>query len=469
MEARSTVLRPAALAFSLLALAGCSSVQKPQVDPGLALFNEAITLPALDYTILRDGDRVAYTVDLKQNPTSVQFDAYCTQGPGRLFYPTRGGLRAFATSPQTSLDLPAAQAQQLQQSPQLQNVCKARPVPDWRALETPADQDWLLIDRNSVQQQGSQTYVWAAQNYRHFQVTAKASLFNQQQERLALDCTQRTITLMSQFKLDEAHQIIKGEIQRQFKPQALDQASSEHARVFKALCQAPVDLAKLPAFKARQPLPPAVIAMNANPAVVAAIRALGLPAPTRTLSELSYTYGAVLFNNTRVGNQTKQTFITLDSASGQTLVQTRDSALGFSQALTFQGLFELDSQGIDYKTGSEKVKTRLLVGLSFQGDWHNFPLDSAVSYTQTWSESVNPDGSPSQKNTDPRTVTCKVAKAIPANTLAPELQGQAKLLDCLKMKGWTYQVAYLADYGLFIMLYENTIVAQWNWQLKSVK
>ena len=76
MDARSTALHPAAWALSLLALAGCSSLQKPQVDPGLALFNEAMTLPALDYTILRNGDRVAYSVDLQQNPISVQFDAY---------------------------------------------------------------------------------------------------------------------------------------------------------------------------------------------------------------------------------------------------------------------------------------------------------------------------------------------------------------------------------------------------------
>ncbi len=252
MDARSIALHPAAWALSLLALAGCSSLQKPQVDPGLALFNEAMTLPALDYTILRNGDRVAYSVDLQQNPISVQFDAYCTQGPGRMFYPTRSGLRAFTPSPATGVDLPTVQAQQLQQSAQLQSVCKARPVPDWRMLQTSADQGWLLIDRNSVQRQGSQISAWAAQDYLHYQVAKNASLFTQRQERLTLDCTQRTITLMSQFNLDETRQMINGEIRRQFKPQALDQASSEHAQFFKALCQAPVELTHLPAFKARQ-------------------------------------------------------------------------------------------------------------------------------------------------------------------------------------------------------------------------
>ncbi|NWE87143.1 hypothetical protein HX893_03250 [Pseudomonas reactans] len=469
MDARSTALHPAAWALSLLALTGCSSLQKPQVDPGLALFNEAMTLPALDYTILRNGDRVAYSVDLQQNPTSVQFDAYCTRGPGRMFYPTRSGLRAFTPSPATGVDLPTVQAQQLQQSAQLQSVCKARPVPDWRVLQASVDQSWLLIDRNSVQRQGSQISVWAAQDYLHYQVAKNASLFTQRQERLTLDCTQRTITLMSQFNLDETRQMINGEIRRQFKPQALDQASGEHAQLFKALCQAPVELAHLPAFKARQPLPPVASATNANPAVLAAIRALGLPAPTRTLSELAYDYDAVLFNNTRVGDQTKQAFISVDNASGQTLVQTRDSALGFNQELTFQGLFDLDSQGLDRKTGSDKVKTRLLVGLSFQGDWRNLPLASEVSYTQTWSKSINPDGSPSSETSEPRTVTCKVAREIPAATLTPDLKGQAQVLDCVQMKGWTYQAAYLSDYGLFIKLRENALVAQWNWHLKSVK
>ncbi len=473
MDARSTFLRSTALVFSLLALAACSSTPKPQANPGPELFNEALTLPALEHSIVREGDRVMYAVELKQKPVTLRFDASCAQGPARMFYPTSTSLRPFTDPQGTGSDLPALQAQQLQQSAQLQSICKARPAPDWRTLAAPADQDWLLIDRNSLEQRAGQVYVWAATDFRHYHISKGGSLVAQEQQRLALDCAQRSVTLLSQFNIDEARQAINGEIQRQLKPQTLNQASADHVRIFNAVCPSPEALVQLPAFKARQALAPVIRTPSVQPAVVAAIQALGLPKPARALSQLNYDYDALLFNKTRVGDQTKKTAISIDGASGQTLVQTQDSALGYSLDLTFRGLFDLASQGIDRKTGNEKTQTRVLTALSFQGDWHSLPPGSEVSYTETWSKSVNPDGSPSTDTNEPRNVTCKVTKELAASSLLPDLQGQAKVLDCLMLSTrkptWSVQSVYLADYGLFIKVREDAIVALWNWHLKSVK
>ncbi|WP_294739796.1 hypothetical protein [uncultured Pseudomonas sp.] len=469
MDARSTFLRPAALVFSLLALAGCSTTPKPQVNPGLELFNEALTLPALEHSIVREGDRVMYAVELKQKSAILRFSASCAQGPGRMFYPTRDRLRPYTDPQSTGFDLPAAQARQLQQSAQLQNACKARPAPDWRMLAPPSEADWLLVDRNSLEHRGNLLYVWAAHDYQHYRITGGASLFAKEQEQLALDCKQQTIALLSRFNIDESSQAINGEIPRQLKPQTLNQAPADHVRVFKAACQAPEELARLPTPKARQALPPVISTPIAKPAVLDAIQALDLPKPARALNQLTYDYDAVLFNRTRVGDQTKQTSISTDAASGQTLVLTQDSALGYTLDLTFRGLFALASQSIDLKTGNEAAPTRAMVGLSFQGDWRNLPVGSEVSYTPTWSKSINPDGSPSADNSEIRAITCKVVKELPASTLNPDLQGPAKVLGCIQMKGWDIQYAYLADYGLFIKVREDAIVAQWDWRLKSVK
>jgi hypothetical protein len=464
MDARST-----ALVFSLLALAGCSTSPKPQPNPGPDLFNEALTLPALDHSVVRDGDRVMYVVELKQKPVTLRFDALCTQGPARMFYPTASGLKPFTDPQGTGANLPAVQAQQLQHSSQLHSVCKERPAPDWRALAAPVDEDWLLIDRNSLEQRAGQVYVWAATDYRHYHIAKGGDLFAQEQQRLAVDCTQRTVTLLSQFNLFDDRRTISGTIQRQLKPQTLNQASADHVRIFNAVCPSSAALAALPAFKARQALAPVIPTPKAQPAVVAAIQTLGLPKPARVLNQLNYDYDAVLFNNTRVGDQSKKVAISLDEASGQTLVQTQDSALGYSLDLTFRGLFDLASQSIDRKTGNQRAQTRALVGLSFQGDWHSLPTGSEVSYTQTWSKTLTADGSPSPETTEPRTVTCKVARELPASALNTALLGQAKVLDCTQMKGWTFQSVYLADYGLFFKQTENAIVAQWNWHLKSVQ
>lgn len=473
MDARSTTLRPAASFFLLLALAGCSSAPKPQVNLGPTLFNEALTLPALDHSIVREGDRVMYAVELKQNPLTLRFDASCTQGPGRMFYPTRNSLRPFTDPQGTGSDLPAVQAQQLQQSAQLQDVCKARPAPDWRTLAAPTDHDWLLIDRNSLEQRGNLMLIWAATDFRHYHIAKGGSLSIQQQQRLALDCTQQTVTLLSQFNIDDTHQAINGEIQRQPKPRTQNQASADQVRLFNAVCPSPEALAKLPTFKPRQALPPVIRTPTATPAVVAAIRELDLPQPARTLNQLTYDYEAVLFNKTRIGDQTKKTAISIDATSGQTLVQTQDSALGYALDLTFRGLFDLASESIDPDTGNQKAQTRALVGLSFQGDWHTLRPGSEVSYTQTWSKSVNPDGSPSADTQPPRTVTCKVVRELPASALHSDLQGPAKVLDCLMMNTskplWTVQSVYLADYGLFIKVRENDIVMLRNWLPTSVK
>ena len=478
MDARLTFLYPTAGCASLLTLilTGCSTPptsQAPQVHPALALFNEALTLPAMDHSIVREGDRITYMVELKQNPAIVRFDASCTRGPGRMSYPTRTSFRPFANLDGTGSDLPAPQAQQLQHSAQLQNVCKARPAPDWRALTAAVDQDWLLLDRNSLEQNGGLLYVWAAHRYQHYQIIKNSLLVAQNQERLALDCTKQTIIRLSQFNLDDARQVANGSVQVQLDPTPLKQASADHQEVFKAACQSPAALGRLPEAKPRQPLAPVISTPVANPAVLAAIRALELPVPPSVLGRLDYEYEAVLFNGTRIGDQTKQTLISTDAASAQTLVQTEDSALGFSLDLTFRGLFELASHKIDRKTAEKKTESRALVALSFQGDWRNLPLDSHVSYTRTWSKSVKPDASPSLETSEPRTVTCRVVREQPASSLNPALHGSARMLECITMKmpkqDWTFKSWYLADYGVFAQVQENTMLGVWNWDLKSAQ
>ncbi|WP_347929232.1 hypothetical protein [Pseudomonas helvetica] len=481
MDASSTFFRhPVVLGFSLLALSltGCSSrpiPQEPKVHPGLAVFNEALTLPVLEHSIVREGDKVTYLVTRVGNTAIyARFNASCKQGPNSMFYPTRNGLSAFTDQPMTSTALPAEQSQQLQHSAQLQQVCTQRPTPDWRMLELAEDQDWLMLDRNSLQQEGGLLYVWAGRDYRHYLIASDgAALIAQSQERLALDCKQQTVTALSQFMIDGSHEVSSGKVERQAVPQPLMQASADRQRVFKTACLPQAELARLPVFNARQTLPPVISTPTVAPSVVAAIQALDLPTPARPLRHLGYRYDMVMFNGAKLGDFSKEVFISTDSASGQTLVQPVDFVLPPAINLTFRGLFDLASHNIDKETGKEVADSRPLVDLSFQGDWRNLPLKTQVSYIETRAEPANADGSPSHKTSEPRTVTCQIVREQPASALHPTLLGSAKLLNCTKMKArgldWTDLSWYLADYGQFVHVLENSPVGLWKWRIESVR
>ncbi|MGE8496472.1 MAG: hypothetical protein ACN6O6_03115 [Pseudomonas sp.] len=477
MDARFSFTRhPLVLGLSLLslALAGCSSTPKvPEVHPGLAVFDKSIGLPPYPSSIVREGDRLTYIVMSPDNQfLYARFDASCAGTTGSMSYPTNRGMATFAERGAATNALPEPQRLQLLQSPQLQQACAQRPAPDWRALEHTEGKDWLMLDRNSLQRENGLLHVWIGHNPLHYTLIEKgAALTGQTQERLTLNCEQQSLMRVSQFAFDTRGNVYNGGIDFKATLQPLAEASADQQRAFKAACQPDAELAKLPVATARTPLPPAFSTPEAAPQVIAAIKALNLPTPSRTLSHVRYSYDVEMINGLNAPNMSQEVFITPDAASGQVLLQVLDPVLKpRAIQLSFRGLFELAGRSINKETGKEEADDRPVIDLAFTGDWQTLPLNAEVRYTRTFAQPPSPkDGATSYANT----VTCRVGRERPANSLNRELTGVAKPLECFRIKtrqiNWSEDFWYLADYGMFVKASDNSPLGFWTWRIESVK
>lgn len=469
---------PLALGISLLALAlaGCSSTptpKEPTVHPGLAVFDNAIALPANPHSIVREGDRVTYLVTSPDGEHLLaRFDASCTQPVGSMYYPTARGLAAFAERGAEENSLPDAQLQQLHHSAQLQQACAQRATPDWRALAQADGQDWLMLDHNSLQRENGLLSVWVGHNPLHLSFTPNgAALVGHTRERLVMDCAQQTLMMASQFNLITNGAVYGGRLEPKATQQPLSAATPDQQRVFKAACLPAAELAKLPAAQERQPLPPLFDTPVAEPEVLAAIEALALPKPSRTLRQVNLRYTVRLFNGMDAEDLPQDHFLSTDATSGQLLVQTLDPITNpASVHLSFQGLFDLASRSRNRKSGQEEANSPALIGLSFTGDWINVPSSSEISYTRTFRKTPAAD---SDATSNANTVTCQVGLEQAASRLHPALKGTAKPLTCIRLKSrlmtWVEEHWYLSDYRLFIKTSDNGPMGRWDWQIESVE
>lgn len=477
MDARYNAIRfPLALSISLaaLALAGCSSTPKvPPVHPGLSVFEKAIGLPANPHSIVREGDQVTYVVtNPETHSLNARFEASCSQGAARMYFPTTMGMLAFAEPATPDNGLPAPQLQQFLNSAQLREVCRQRPSPDWRALVQTQSSDWLALDRNSLQREGGLLYVWAEQNPLHYRVEREGvTLRGRSQERLVLNCQQNTLMQVSQFYLDSQGEIAGGQIKHKVLMLPVAEVPEYQQRVFKAACQPEAELSTLSVAASRAPLPPLLTTPEAADAVISAIADLQLPAPERTLSKLSYRYDAQVMNRVSLKGLQQDVFVSVDAASGQVLQQIHDPKIDpASIHLTFLGLFDLAARAIDRETGKEEVNGASPIDLSFSGDWQSMPSNTEVSYTRTFSRTSSTTGEATRHS---NTVTCRIGAERPASSLHSALLGTVKPFNCTKLKtkqvSWIEDYWYLSDYRLFVKASEDNVLSRMQWRIESVE
>ncbi len=459
MDARSSLL--AALS---LALAACSSApSKPSKQPGLTVFESVINSAANPDTIMRAGDRVSYLViSSGEHAALARFDASCSEPSASMYYLTSGGyMHAF--SDDDSARLPDAQLQLLQRSEQRRAACDYRATPDWRALDTAENQDWLLLDRNSAKTENGRLMLWTARYPARYQMGAERALVAQRHERLAVDCTQRTFKRLSQFSTDANGAVLTGTLYGQATPLIAPQGQDDQ-RLLDLICKPAAEWAMLPKPPARTPLMPQLDTPVAPPAVLAAIDALQLPPPRLTLQAVDYRYDATVMAKHTVTDVHREDVFTHDPQSGQLLVQPNDAALGTELRLTFRGLIDLASRSFDRSTGEQVSDKSPVIGLDFKGDWKNLPQGSEVAYSLTQATGPKPHTS---------IVTCQVGAARAASQINAALQGSAKPLTCTKIKTkrmeWTQRFDYLEDYGVFVLAAENSPLGQWTWRVKSAR
>nr|NLU60160.1 hypothetical protein [Pseudomonas sp. BIGb0427] len=203
--------------------------------------------------------------------------------------------------------------------------------------EPDEDQDWLLIDLNSLQHEGDITYAWTGiQRHRYPMQYGHAVMALHSRERLAFYCQRQLISRQSQVFLDNDNRLDRTRLQWQPFSAFYRQAPLYYQQLFDVACQAPAELAACPA-QSPYTVAAAVLPPRARPEVLAAIAALDLPTPRLSLHRLDYRYDANLNDGDNAVNRPRQVFLSTDSRSGQVLLQAVDPTIAQQLQLSFRG------------------------------------------------------------------------------------------------------------------------------------
>jgi hypothetical protein len=483
MEGRpASCQRLALTTLTLALLAGCShTLQAPEptpfASPGQALFEQALGLPAVASSVVREGDQVSYLVSRPasgdQPETLIaRFNASCTQPRGQMMYPTAGGMAFFAAMPRKVGDesqLPAAQLEQLRGSNQLQQACADNPLPEWRIVTGTADQQWLLLDRSSLRHQGREVLFWGAYDYPREQLDSqRTGYYVQRRERFAADCQQQRFRRLSAFYVDADNGVGAGQVSLEAQAHPLADATVDERLLLRNVCAAPASLASLPRYQGRIKAPAKMPVPPVAAPVTEAVQGLMLPPPPKAISRLGLAYDATVLKRKIADNDKAQWFFSTDPATGQMVIQKRGLTAAGNIEVSFRGLIALSAAISDPTAEGPKANVIALTYLRFDGDWQTLPVGQTVSYSRAYKPLVN--GEP--KLGDLITLYCSVDSEQPASSLNPALQGSAKQVTC---KGENERAtgvghyAYLSAYGLFFPLRTVDQISDWAWRIQTVE
>lgn len=481
MEGRD-IWRLSLAALSAAVLAGCSHTppapaQPQSASPGLAVFDQALTLPAVASSVVREGDQVAYLVSRpgtgdQPDALVARFSASCTEPQGQMMYPTAGGMAYLTAQPRTLDDdsqLPPRQLDALRASPQLHQACADNPRPDWRKVSGGPARQWLLLDAASARRVGRETVFWGAYDYPREQLDDQRSgYYVQRRERFAVDCAQQSFRRLSAFYVDADNGVGAGQVLLETKARALRDATPDERLLMQKVCTAPASLAALPRFAGRIKAPATMPVPAVAAPVAEAVQNLALAPAPKTLNRLGLKFDATVLKRKIADNTGAQWFFSTDPATGQMVIQKRGLTAAGNIEVSFRGLIPLAAAFSESTDQGPQARLVALTYLRFEGDWQNLPVGGTVSYTRAYEPLV--DGKP--RITDLITLYCSVDSQQPASAINPALQGMAKQVTC---KGDNERAtgvghyAYLSTYGLFFPLRTVDQVSDWVWRIETVE
>jgi hypothetical protein len=451
------IMKRIALLIAIATLASCSS-KGP--DSGLGneqaqgMFKEAMSQPPVPQSVMRNGDRLSFMLLQPKTETSpfgflLQVDASCSTPNANLIY-LDGVKRIYFSSPNgqytPARPIPASQVAALSANPAFQRACAATQAPDWRMLQGSGDEQWVMIDRNSLNSADGKLQFWAAFDsplIGHDQ--PYNAPYAQKRERYSVDCAAQTFSLLAGYDLDERNVVTDGGVFFEPKTYSVKGSDSDYQRVFDAACGKPEALAQLPAFKPRAKGAVPVNMPSVQAPALSAVKQLNLPVPAKTLKHLVETGTATL--NGKSAEFTEEIFLSQDKVSGQLAVRFKGDTYE-GQAVSFRGLTELAHQTV-HSGAAPMVDTLSLSGISFSGDWKKMPLGSVLGYVTEGKMSNTAVGAYGKER---QAYECRVEQQVPASQINSSLSGQAKKLRCAH-QGDSLQrietVYFLEDYGYF--------------------
>ena len=457
-----------------LALGGCQSPAKKQTAAdfdamGREELNAALALQPQSNSIVREGDYVTYVVmELDGHNTRhlVRFDADCHLPDAQMAHLTSGGMLQFAVDRKSATaegrQMPGAEKQLFLQSAQLKQVCAQTPVPQWRVIAAPQQQDWQLLDRASLIQKDGQTLFWSARVPAAEALMPRLKgLYSQVRQRWSADCAQQRLTSLSTFYLDKNNRVIGGAMVQQ--PTALQTLDADARQLLILACGTQQALDQYKPFPGRAQTAFVLPDPELPASVVKSIEALKLPAPEKDITQLRISFKD--FNEAHEqALENKLDLSILKSARrrelgrlgrdtryqpyepGKQLIERYDGQTRQAVKVSFRGLIKLAS--VDYTNDHYgiRVSNDGISDLRFEGDWMNMPVGAHLAYTVQWSFAPYKKDAPQRLDAK---FACQVESLKPASEFYPSLSGTAKVITCTG-ENETAMYAYLQTYGLFV-------------------
>jgi hypothetical protein len=454
-----------ALAFAIFALAGCAQHKAPELpappsDQAKAanlaerLLGDTMSLAPLPDTLMREGDTLSYAVLQPKSDASpfsfmTQIEASCSAPTAQLVFLNGSKRIYFGGSDgqyRPPLPVPPRLVETLKNNPDFIKACSGSSQPDWRIVKGSGAQQWVMLDRNSIKEQGNSLRFWGAYDD---PVITLDQPYNapsaQKREHYAVDCAKQTYSLLAGYDVDERNRVTDGAVFFAPKSETVASASADYQRLFKAVCGKPEALSRLPAFSPRTKAPVATQLPGVMALPLSAIKRLNLPAPSKSLKRLVET--GTSSNEHSNSALFEERYLETDKATGQLGIRLRSENYD-STEVSFRGLVAL-AQKTTFRGKAPMTDTSSLINLTFSGNWRELPVGETVSYASQGNRSNSVVGAYGQGR---QVVQCTVDSQAPAAQINASLSGNAKKLRC-RTDGDKYQrtdtVYYLEDYGYF--------------------
>ncbi|VVN55913.1 hypothetical protein PS687_02131 [Pseudomonas fluorescens] len=436
-----------AVVIALGLLSGCSLQAMRNGAKAEPAFAEVLKQPPLADSILRDGDKLSYQVQVTARkgssvPDIAQVRASCAAPEASLLFLESPGTLAANGQPtrfNVMRDLTPVVIANLKQNTGFIDACAHTPRADWRVISGTGTQRQLLIDRASVKRTGDSVKFWGAVD-EPFILTNKLKKVHYAQTRMLLqtDCSRQTYRPLATFGLNQNNVVTFGNIETAPQDAPFSSAEANTQALLKAACapsleQLPVATART---KAREILTPAPLSAD----VVSAINALGMPTPAKSLRHL-------VEKSESSTTLLHDLFIEPNDDSGQLHIRNV-SNYSTSVTTSLRGLFNLTYQSQFEWEGLSRSAASHVQQLSFSGDWKQMPVGATLGFSF---KDLNRDTAEDDRVLW-RTYTCLVARELSASKINAALSGNATELNCTVI-GERYNATstemYLQDYGYF--------------------
>lgn len=444
------------LLVAVTLLSGCVATPQDKQAAAGAGDSGILLRPIVTDSIIREGDVLSFQVsETGSNQAGsgilAQLEASCTADRGSLLYLTSSARRYLGTNSHQyseGLPIPAAVYPALRRNPDFIRACAQTPQPDWRVVKGSGEEQWVLIDRNSLKNEGGELKFWAAYDnpFVAFDMPYDAP-YAQKREQYAVNCTTQVFRQVAGYDLNAANTVTDGQDRTSLTSTAIAGSNAEYEMLFKLACEKPQSIAQLPVFvpRAKKTLP--VSLPKVPEEALSAIKRLNMPPVSKPLSYVEVV-GKSTYKST-TSDMREERFLEIDAASGQ--FSQRLAAKRYEgNSVTFRGLFDLVRQSLYGKGSSSTMKDgSSMEELHFTGDWQHMPVNGKLGYT-TRSRSFN---SLIGKSSDiSRSNECTVVRELSAGELNATLSGAAKELFCRQDNDEYERVDtyyYLQDYGYF--------------------